>query len=313
LQPNCAVDDTSRYNLCLDVDSDTRLDDFLEAFRRARAFWESTITGDQPRVTTNSFKIDGETIPGLTVDDIYIRGRGRPITDRPDNVLAFAGPKRFRANGIPWAGTMVFGSASIPRLINDGRFENVVRHEMGHVFGLGTVWDDLDLIRRGTYRGVNGNREWNSLGCPGRIPLAGEAHWSERCLTTELMTPVISGPSQGMPLSRMTIGSLQDIGYEVNYNCAEPFIPSATCCPNASRVITSSNVADSATDSDDIPPLTEENLAIAWEVGQEELLKMREEALSEGETDESLDSAFPDVIIVLIEQDDILYDVPVTL
>jgi hypothetical protein len=48
------------------------------------------------------------------------------------------------------------------------------------------------------------------------------SHWDEQCLTNELMTGIINygGPN---PLSRITIGSLEDLGYTVDYSTADTF------------------------------------------------------------------------------------------
>jgi hypothetical protein len=62
-------------------------------------------------------------------------------------------------------------------------------------------------------------------------------HWSEACLGQELMTPVSGGLNQ---LSRITVGSLQDMGYQVDYSKADSFTradlaPSCTCSARGLR------------------------------------------------------------------------------
>ena len=47
------------------------------------------------------------------------------------------------------------------------------------------------------------------------------SHWSEACLQTELMTGFVE--STPTPLSRITIGTLQDLGYTVDYSKADYF------------------------------------------------------------------------------------------
>ena len=46
-------------------------------------------------------------------------------------------------------------------------------------------------------------------------------HWSEACFDNELMTGTLN--FEANPLSRVTIGSLQDMGYEVSYSSADEF------------------------------------------------------------------------------------------
>lgn len=52
-----------------------------------------------------------------------------------------------------------------------------------------------------------------------------DSHWRESVFTSELMTGWASG---GLQMSRVTIGSLADIGYIVNMNAADAFTPSST-------------------------------------------------------------------------------------
>ena len=62
------------------------------------------------------------------------------------------------------------------------------------------------------------------------------AHWSEAVFGNELMTGYLSST---MPLSRVTLGALQDLGYSVNYAKADPFaLPKPT---TAAAGLTTSN------------------------------------------------------------------------
>ena len=52
-------------------------------------------------------------------------------------------------------------------------------------------------------------------------PGTADSHWRETVFRNEMMTGFV-GPS-GNPLSRMTVASLQDLGYVVDLNAAEPY------------------------------------------------------------------------------------------
>lgn len=53
-----------------------------------------------------------------------------------------------------------------------------------------------------------------------------EGHWRETVLGNELMTGFLSGSSQ--PFSRLTVATLEDLGYQVNFDAADPFtLPTA--------------------------------------------------------------------------------------
>jgi hypothetical protein len=75
------------------------------------------------------------------------------------------------------------------------------------------------------------------LGGTGNIPVEQDGgngtrcgHWDEETFDTELMTGFSEGSTTEL-LSRMTIASLEDMGYSVNLNAADPYtLPS--CTPN---------------------------------------------------------------------------------
>jgi Leishmanolysin len=112
-----------------------------------------------------------------------------------------------------------------------------------HTTGLGFNWyyqgvsgSEADKC---PYTGVNANREYKAVSGCNAVPLEQEAakaacnHWDEECLVDELMTGVLRRGSSPM-LSRITIGSLQDLGYKVNYNKADKYTkanlgPGCTC------------------------------------------------------------------------------------
>ncbi len=106
---------------------------------------------------------------------------------------------------------------------------------MGHVIGIGTIWDSLGLLLNGgttdpRFTGANAIIQYNAL--LGRnvvdIPVEGSAgpgtndvHWRESDLGNELMTPTIDFGV--MPLSVITVGSLVDLGYVVDLTAADSF------------------------------------------------------------------------------------------
>jgi hypothetical protein len=57
------------------------------------------------------------------------------------------------------------------------------------------------------------------------VPGTADAHWRESTFGNELMTGYVN--LNGMPLSAITVGSLADLGYEVNPLAADPYrVPS---------------------------------------------------------------------------------------
>lgn len=211
--PEGAFDIQIRFN------GDTR---FLSAFEEAAARWEQVIVGDLPDFQSSRF--------GL-IDDLMIDASAVAI-DGPGRVLGRAGPDQLRPGSLlPVHGTMEFDTADLQSMVNNGTLVNVIIHEMGHVLGLGTLWDRLGLKSGNfNYIGENALEEYRVLsGNPSAtfIPLENTGgpgtaggHWSEAVFSSELMTGFASG---GMEMSRMTIASLEDMGYQVDYSSADDF------------------------------------------------------------------------------------------
>lgn len=194
-------------------------------FERAAAMWD--------RVIDSSFdpiEVDGEVLRGLQIDASI-----SPI-DGDAGVLGQAGPTVLRSDtGLPVTGIMQFDEADIARLEIEGSFEDVILHEMAHVLGFGTLWPRKNLIAgAGTndprFTGVAASREFATLDPDGgsAVPIANtggggtrEAHWRELIFGDELLTGFLSGADR--PLSRMSIASFEDIGYEVDFSVADPF------------------------------------------------------------------------------------------
>ncbi len=200
-------------------------------FERAAARWSEVIIGDLPNI-----RIDGEVI-----DDVVIDAKGSHI-DGEGSILGQAGPTHLRPNSLlPARGIMEFDTADLARMEAEGSLQSVILHEMGHVIGIGTIWKQLGLIQGSNtanpvFTGANAMREFAALieaNEPTPVPVenrggrgTAESHWRERVLGNELMTGFLSGSSQ--PFSRLTIAALQDLGYQVNFDAADPFtLPTA--------------------------------------------------------------------------------------
>ena len=198
-----------------------------DAFKAAADRWTKVIVGDLP-----AFEVNGEII-----DDILIEAQGQSI-DGPGKVLGQAGPTRIRpasAGFLPAKGKMVFDTADLAQMETRGTLGDVITHEMGHVLGIGTLWKMKGLITGSgtstpTFNGANAMREFGALSGTGPTPVpvedeggpgTAEGHWDEEKFRTELMSGFISTPDN--PLSRLTVASLQDLGYEVDLSAAEPY------------------------------------------------------------------------------------------
>lgn len=215
---------------------------FAAAFADAAQYWEDTIVRGVADVTTvprpGCLPGDAADLP-IPVDDLIIEVSVEPI-DGAGNILGQAGPTCFSlANDLPFHGIMEFDDADAADLLLDGTFDDVVRHEMGHVLGIGTLWDTT-LFGGGrkvingagtsnpTYTGVRAVAEYATLGATGVVPVESlggpgtrDSHWRESIFGNELMTGFIN-PSTN-PVSRLTIASLADLGYRVTFDTAEAY------------------------------------------------------------------------------------------
>lgn len=202
------------------------------AFKKAADRWTRVIVGDLPRV-----RVDGEL-----VDDILILAQGAAI-DGPGRILGQAGPTHVRPGSagatafLPVKGIMSFDTADLVKMANDGTLNDVIAHEMGHVLGIGTIWELKGLLKRPgtanpTFGGNDAMDEYQALRAGGRrkrVPVentggpgTADGHWRETVFRNELMSGFIS--AAGNPLSRLTAASLGDMGYKVDLAAAEPYV-----------------------------------------------------------------------------------------
>jgi Leishmanolysin len=224
----------SAYTISLSLTGDGMTLSKRQIFREASNRWSDVVIGDVPDISSYGLRkpIPDCTLPAI-IDDLHICGEITEI-DGPGQVLGQAGPTYFRRGSyLPVLGLMQFDSADVDSLINGNTFSAVILHEMGHVLGIGTVWKRNRVTTKGLfcqYRGINGNREYRALsGCARILPVETDGaygtrcgHFDESCFQDELMTGYVNGATS-LPLSRLTVATLEDIGYTVNYAEADPY------------------------------------------------------------------------------------------
>ncbi len=144
--------------------------------------------------------------------------------------------------GLPAYGSMLVDEADVANMSANTAIDNVLAHEMGHSIGFHSgffgaprfptfVQFVTSLDPR--FYGPEAVAQFLSAGggvlSANSVPLQSTAanvaggHWSEGALTIELMTPSISLSNPNTPLSRITVGLMRDIGYQVRYEGADPF------------------------------------------------------------------------------------------
>ena len=140
---------------------------------------------------------------------------------------------------------MRFDTADVATYEGRNQFDEIVMHEMGHVLGYGTIWGSsyLNLLvgpasQGGTdphFVGTQAIAAFNQIGGTGytagaKVPVentggAGtrDSHWRESVFGEELMTGFLGALLGPKPLSLVTVASMGDEGYQVNYAGADAF------------------------------------------------------------------------------------------
>lgn len=188
-------------------------------FAQAKAAWEARISGYQPGISLDGFTINASSID---IDGEY-------------GVLGRAGPTHLASQAgylLTTDGIMEFDSADLDHMEASGYLQEVIEHEMGHVLGIGTLWDlnNVYVKDSGEYTGEQGLAEWQEEFQPGAswVPVeldygegTANGHWDENPNLTdnngqdmehELMTGHVKLPTF---VSQTTIHSLQDLGYAI--------------------------------------------------------------------------------------------------
>jgi hypothetical protein len=211
------------------------------AVTAAVARWRAVISSDLPDAALD--RAAGECFanqPAIaeTVDDILIYVETDGI-DGVGGILGAAGPCLIRSlSRLPSMGYMHLDVADAAQLAASGQLQDVVLHEMGHILGVGTLWEDRGFVvdsgstdpRYNGTAGVQGYRDLGGLSSTVPLENSGgpgtaDTHWREATFAYELMTGYISSADNAM--TGMTIGALQDLGYAVSYAPAEPLTVAA--------------------------------------------------------------------------------------
>ena len=243
------------------------------AVSRAVDKWRSVITSNSG--TSNVSLLAGACgrtwLPAIneSVTNVLILAQIGPI-DGVGGVLGNGNTCTLHSSsGLASVGTILFDSADLAVYETSGLIDVIVLHEMGHVLGFGTVWSFRGVLTgRGTdepvFTGVNAINQFNLLasGYTGRpVPVenclllsgaprtgcgAGtrDSHWHESVFKNELMTGYLN--SGVNPLSRVTVASMQDIGYSVSYVGADAFsiLPSLSVSPFETPVQLGNDIVD---------------------------------------------------------------------
>ena len=152
----------------------------------------------------------------------------------------YGGPILLRSSSLPIIGCIGIDIATSTRF--DDLLWEVGLHEVGHVLGIGTTWEDSGMLREINsnvhFAGPQAIAAFDQAGGTdyqgAKVPTEpGGGHWYRSVLSGELMAP-----SNGDALSAITLQALSDLGYSVNLSEADPYVlPSPTAAKPVAEAI----------------------------------------------------------------------------
>lgn len=202
--------------------------------------WRSIISAPLPGtvIVNESENICGYVFSETTIIDDLLIHISIQFIDGLGGVLGYAGPCLIDSNSYPRFGIIVLDEDDVIDLIENDLFNIVIKHEIGHVLGIGTLWTNGTTFDENTIQTPSGgypyllpfaNEEDTLLGRIGGASVedtggsgTAKGHWKELVYDHELMTGYVES-SGSMPLSRLTIGALRDLGYNVTFETAESY------------------------------------------------------------------------------------------
>ncbi len=240
-----SVSDSQKFEFKLDLTQGlTGLSEAAKAaIVEAARFWENAITSRSAITRSNQLAV---TIAGQSL----VYSNGSPDT----GTLALSGPQ-FALDGpnlIIGSGTSTINARRFAEFnANPTYLRDIMIHEFAHVLGFGTLWEPVqfvnstgqifnfgkNLINRtnatynaNTYAGwAYGELMGSASQAAAPIEAGAFSHWDESRFDTELMTPYAENPGVATPLSQLTLASLRDLGWNLNFGVAQAYsLPSVT-------------------------------------------------------------------------------------
>jgi hypothetical protein len=236
-----ATVNTSRFSITVRFIGDGGTDRQREAFTKAAARWQRVIIGDIGTTPLNAPAGEcTDWIPALneSVHNLLVFVRIAPI-DGPARIVGQASPCYVNTTSkLPIMGFFELDADDLTLMADRGILDDVVLHEMGHILGIGTLWNYARSLLVGSgsddpyFTGGEARRAFAAAGGAGYagtpVPVENsggsgtrDTHWRNAVFGKELMQGFAQ--AGGMPLSRITAASLQDLGYVVSLAAVDSY------------------------------------------------------------------------------------------
>jgi hypothetical protein len=221
--------DPNKFNLVLNfgTGSEGLNQSAKDAIASAARFWESVIT---ERSAITEFKDLTIKILGAQ-DTATTLATGAPLVSTRNDSLFLVG------------GEVNLNTLRFDIFNSDPNYlRSIMIHEMAHTLGFGTIWEPLtfptlgrsigrSLVNRSsqtyngnTYAGYAYGDLLGQFGTGVAVPIDEVfAHWRESVFDAELMTTFAELRGEAMPVSTLTLSSLRDLGWRVNYGAAQAY------------------------------------------------------------------------------------------
>ena len=227
-----------------------------QAFDDAVSRWTALIPGKLEPVPVNlGAGACGSNSPAINqvVDDLLVLV-SLEFSDGLGGTLGSAGVYSARmSNGLPIVANLTLDSLDVRLLEGTGRLVDLILHELGHALGFGTLWAGKGFLENPSlgnpgadthFDGPSAVTAFDAIG--GDVYTGGQkvsvenqegglgtqdSHWRLTVFTNELMTGFVTTGAN--PLSRVTVASLGDLGYDVNEGGADAFQLNLSAAPRA--------------------------------------------------------------------------------